>query len=486
MANTEDEKAGRRDVDVSAEDDRAKADAPEQDAAAGGADGQDAPKTDEGDARPESSEKGEKHAGAAPVSRKKRRAARRAEEQKAAATKRADARKKARKKTGVSFGAKLAFVIVASAAMVISISSMACAGVMNEAATKKETGYELTGGVAATVGSVNITEDSITKQVMTTRQSYSSDKEWAQYLVDSDLTPESLREQVINSYADQYIEQQAEAKNGVSISDDEVNKQYDEAVSSMGGQQQFEQTLSLMGMTADQYKQTMKSNLALNALKEKVAKGKEPTDQQVLDAVNKDISTYNDARKSSQLLIKVSDTQTDEQAKKKAQEALDKINSGELSFEDAVAKYSEDDGSKADKGNVGWDKLTSFVTEYQDALSKLSKGQVSGLVKSTYGYHVIKCTDYFHVDGKATSIDQVPSEIRDYVKNTLKTQAESDAYDAWMKEFKKGYPVKINPMPENVPYNVSLKGVTKESGSAAAAGASDADASSGSGAVEGQ
>ena len=88
-----------------------------------------------------------------------------------------------------------------------------------------------------------------------------------------------------------------------------------------------------------------------------------------------------------------------------AQEVLDKINSGELDFADAAQQYSQDEGSKADGGNVGWDKLTSFVDEYQTALDGLEKDQVSALVTSTYGIHIIKCTDVFTAPDEVTSID---------------------------------------------------------------------------------
>ena len=169
------------------------------------------------------------------------------------------------------------------------------------------------------------------------------------------------------------------------------------------------------------------------------------------------------------LLISVASDATDEEkeeAKNKAQEVLDKINSGELSFEDAVEQYSDDAGSKADGGDVGWDKLTSFVTEYQDALSNLEKGQVSGIVETTYGYHIIKCTDYFHVDGEVSSLDNVPQEIQDYISNVVKSQEESTAYDAWWEDYKEKADIEINPMPEDVPYNVSLDGIEPSTGSA--------------------
>ena len=150
-------------------------------------------------------------------------------------------------------------------------------------------------------------------------------------------------------------------------------------------------------------------------------------------------------------------------AKAKAQECLDKINSGELSFEDTVEQYSDDTGSKEKKGDVGWDKLTTFVDSYQTALEGLNKGDVSDVVESTYGYHVIKCTDYFHVDNQVDDINQVPKAIKKYVSNVVKTQAASTAYSEWLEQYKKDADITVNPMPKDVPYNVSLKGVTKSS-----------------------
>ncbi len=55
----------------------------------------------------------------------------------------------------------------------------------------------------------------------------------------------------------------------------------------------------------------------------------------------------------------------------------------------------------------------------------LNKGDVSDVVESTYGYHIIKCTDYFHVDNQVDDIKQVPKDIKKYVSNVVKTQAQA-------------------------------------------------------------
>ena len=101
--------------------------------------------------------------------------------------------------------------------------------------------YHLTGGVAATVNGVNITEDTITKQIMSTRSAlgYDSDEDWAQYLVDNDITPEEYRESVIDSYARQYLLSQAISDYNVTVSDEEVNEAWNEASASYDSEDAF-------------------------------------------------------------------------------------------------------------------------------------------------------------------------------------------------------------------------------------------------------
>lgn len=379
----------------------------------------------------------------------------------------ASSSRKKQRKTYVSKTVKIVLVVIGVLAMLLSVSAMACSGLMSQTESASS-GYKLTGGVAATINGTNLTEDTVTKQIMSMRTSYgyTKDKDWAQYLVNNDLTPKKYRKQLIDSYAQQILLQQAQKENGVTVSDKEVEKAWKDACKSAGGAKTFKKTLKTYGYTEDTYKSSLKESLAQQKLKEAVAPTSKPKDSEIVDYINENLSKYNDARRSSNILIKVDSDASDEDkaaAKAKAQECLDKINSGELSFEDAVKQYSDDTGSKEKKGDVGWDKLTTFVDSYQAALEGLNKGDMSDVVESTYGYHIIKCTDYFHVDSQVDDIKQVPKDIKKYVSNVVKTQAESTAYSEWLEQYKKGADITVNPMPKDVPYNVSLKGVTKSS-----------------------
>lgn len=81
-----------------------------------------------------------------------------------------------------------------------------------------------------------------------------------------------------------------------------------------------------------------------------------------------------------------------EEALKKANEVISKLNNGE-DFATLAKEYSQD-GSKEDGGDLGWFNRGEMVTEFEEASIKLEKGKyTTEPVKTKYGYHVILKTD---------------------------------------------------------------------------------------------
>ena len=354
---------------------------------------------------------------------------------------------------------KLVLVGIGIAAMVLSVTSMACSGFLN---MHNGPDYELTGGVAAEVNGIAVTEDTVTKQIMAMRASgdYADDAAWAQYLVDQGLTPESLREYIINDYIDQLLIKNAIKEYNIVVSNEELEAAWNQTVAGYGSEDAFVEFLEQIGYTKQSYMDSMAQNMAMEKLREVVAPKNDVADEDIVNYYNENDGTFNNARKSSHILFSVNkDGSNKEEQRAAAEDVLKKINSGEISFEDAAKEYS-DDGSGKDGGNVGWDRLTTFVPEYQDALSKLGAGEVSGIVESQYGYHIIMCTETFNLDGAAKKIDQIPNEIAEYIRNICANKGTDEAYANWRKEYRESADITINPMPENVPYNVSLEGVT--------------------------
>ena len=122
---------------------------------------------------------------------------------------------------------------------------------------------------------------------------------------------------------------------------------------------------------------------------------------------------------------------------------------------------------------MGWDKLNSFVTEYTDALDKLKKGQVSGLVTSDYGIHIIKCTDVWTAPKKLTSLDQVPDALTKYITSYLKNNNESTKFQEWYDDYKSQQDIKVNDMPSNVSYNVDMSKYSSSTSDETASSSSD-------------
>ncbi len=86
-------------------------------------------------------------------------------------------------------------------------------------------------------------------------------------------------------------------------------------------------------------------------------------------------------------------TLTKEEAKKKAQGLLERIRKGE-NFE-KLAQENSDDGSKTQGGDVGYfPKDGSMVAEFENAAFALKPGEVSEVVETQFGYHIIKVEDH--------------------------------------------------------------------------------------------
>ena len=330
-------------------------------------------------------------------------------------------------------------------------------------------GNSETSGVAATVNGVEISEEDVTNQIENIRnqviqsmqnsdETLSADDAWGQYLVAVGETPESLREEVIDSLVDKELVKSGAADKGVTIDEEEVESYVKETSSQYESQEKWEKALSEAGITEDEYRDMIRTSLTDQALQEQFTEAATADEASVLETAKTYVSYYDGAKRSSHILFKVEDTSDEaamKEAREKAQEVLDRINSGEIDFADAAKEYS-DDSSAENGGDVGWDRLNSFVTEYTTALDGLELDQVSDLVESEFGIHIIKCTEVFTAPEELTSMDQIPEAFRTNIEDVAKSSATNDAYQKWIDEMKEAAEIVINPIPANAPYNIDL------------------------------
>jgi peptidyl-prolyl cis-trans isomerase D len=115
-----------------------------------------------------------------------------------------------------------------------------------------------------------------------------------------------------------------------------------------------------------------------------------------------------------------------EEIKKKAEDVLKQVKKGGK-FEDLAKKFSEDPGSKAKGGDLGWITQGQTVPEFEKTAFSLSPGQVSDLVKTQYGFHIIKVLEKEAAHTKP--FDEVKDSLRAPLLNNQAEKLASDTAD---------------------------------------------------------
>jgi len=113
------------------------------------------------------------------------------------------------------------------------------------------------------------------------------------------------------------------------------------------------------------------------------------------------------------LLMTVGKTDAEvEEIRQKAEDVLKQAKKG-AKFEDLAKKYSEDPGTKDKGGDLGWLTQGQTVPEFEKTAFSLDKGKMSDLVKTQYGFHIIKVLD------KETAHTKPFEEVKDSIKTPL-------------------------------------------------------------------
>lgn len=244
------------------------------------------------------------------------------------------------------------------------------------------------------------------------------------------------RERALDEAVKVVLKTQKAAELGVSLTDDEkqsLQQQIGQTITNMGGKSQYESELKKMGTTAEGYERFMEQNLLAGKVDQSLS------EDPAYAVSDEEATAYASENyiKAKHILLATIDTTTREplddtvkaEKKAKADELLAQIRGG-ADFDELMNANSEDPGLQQMPDGYVFGK-GEMVKSFEDASYALEIGQVSDVVESEMGYHIIK--------REAMSDADVQSMLENARQEVL-----TDKIDALVEEWRKEAAIEVD------------------------------------------
>ncbi|HET6782179.1 MAG TPA: peptidylprolyl isomerase [bacterium] len=233
------------------------------------------------------------------------------------------------------------------------------------------------------------------------------------------------RTEIIRIVLDQMIEQRIinqEARRYDAVaSEAQISTQLADIRRNFPSDAEFRQALEQRRWTLADLKNRLRGTITMQNLTERVTTIT-VTDAEIQKYFNEHRSEYDQAEQ-----VRVSHILLETEAE--ARLVLARLRRGEK-FGELAQQYSKDPGSKAQGGDLGFVSRGQLVGEFEKAAFSLKPGQTSGIVKTQFGFHIIRVTD--SRSPQAARIEAV----RDQIRGQLLTRKREAAFQEWLKQAK--------------------------------------------------
>ena len=244
------------------------------------------------------------------------------------------------------------------------------------------------------------------KQQLTMRGQVPDDKKMA-----------TIREKSLQKLIQFELLVQASEKAGVVIAKDEVEKQLNQFKQRVGSDDNFKKMLADQGMTESDVKRQFQKNIAIQQYIElHIMKKATIADQVAKDFYieNKKEFEQPDQVKASHILLMVKDddTKADKEIKREKLLKIKKQISDGADFAKMAQRFSE--GPSAPKGgDLGFFSRGQMVKPFEKVAFSLMPGDVSDVVETDFGYHLIKVVDKQYA--KTVSYEETKGKIKEFL-----------------------------------------------------------------------
>jgi len=271
-----------------------------------------------------------------------------------------------------------------------------------------------------------------------------------------------MEQQVVNQLVIEEILNQEAKKRGVKITNKDTEKEIKKIIKQLGGKDRLTETLKTNGISISEFKKDLQTQVKMKKLADASGDTKvTAADCEKYYNDHPEVFKHPDQVRASHILIGANPYQmqleltdngkkeikveelkaTIEKQMKEKEELANKIDkelkADPSKFTEYVNKYSTDDVSKAQGGDLGFFAKEKMVPEFANAAFAAKPNTITDVVKTQYGFHIIMVTDR-----KAAGTDpyeKAKSSIRDYLKSQKQVVALDKITSAAKKEAKIEY-----------------------------------------------
>ena len=247
---------------------------------------------------------------------------------------------------------------------------------------------------------------------------------------------EELKKDVLEGLIEREVLYQESQKAGIKIADQKVDDQVAAIKKRFPNEEEFKKALAGMGLTEEDVREQIQHGLAIRELiDQKVANKVVITDEETKAYYDANPQLFNQPEevKASHILIKVeptADDATKAAARKKVEDLQQKLKDGGDFAE--LAKENSEGPSNARGGDLGYFKRGQMVKPFEDVAYSMKIDEVSDLVETRFGYHLIKVSD------KKPEQTLAYAEVKDKIAQRLKQEKVEKDATRYVEDLKKG------------------------------------------------
>ncbi|NSW87513.1 MAG: peptidylprolyl isomerase [Syntrophobacteraceae bacterium] len=227
-----------------------------------------------------------------------------------------------------------------------------------------------------------------------------------------------MKKKVLDGLIGREVLRQEAAKLGVKVEDQEVNKQIDGIKKRFPSEEEFKNALTRMNLTEDGLKKQFSQDLAIKKMIDQQVAGKvvvSPEETRAFYDTHPEMFKMPEMVRASHILVKA-DPQASDADKAKAREKMAAVQKRIKGGEDfaAVAKEVSECPSSENGGDLDFFQKGQMVGPFEDTAFSLKTGEVSDVVETQFGYHIIKVTD--KKESGTIGYDEIKDRIEQHIK----------------------------------------------------------------------